>query len=116
MNDNKLPKTFTERLFSSLDTYSKGFDGRNISAMMVVTTSVAIGWLYGISLFLGRGIFDFNGVLLVGVLLFFGAVYLAIINGEQLKDIMTSKNSTTIIEKHKEEPENDNSENKDVQQ
>ena len=93
---------FIERLLNSLDTYTKGFDGRKIGAMAVITTAVMIGLLYGVSIVTGKEIFDFNGVLLVAVLLFFGAVYLAIIDGTQFENILTSKNVTTVIEKHGE--------------
>ena len=104
MNKNNNPqiinKPILERFLSSLDTYSKCFDGRKLSAMGVISTAMIISVSYAYCLISGRFVFDMYGVFLVIGLLLFGALYLSIIDGEQLENILTSKNSTTVIEKH----------------
>jgi hypothetical protein len=99
-NSPQINKGFIERLLSSLDTYSKGFDGRKLSAMGVISTAMVISISYAYCLISGRFVFDMYGVFLVLALLLFGALYLSIIDGEQLENILTSKNSTTVIERH----------------
>ncbi len=104
MNKNNNPqiinKGIVERFLSSLDTYSKGFDGRKLSAFGVISTAMSIGITYAYCLITGRFVFDVYGVFLVLALLLFGALYLSIIDGEQLEHILTSKNSTTVLERH----------------
>lgn len=99
-NPQIINKPILERFLSSLDTYSKGFDGRKLSAMGVISTAMSIGITYAYCLIIGKFVFDIYGVFLVIGLLLFGALYLSIIDGEQLENILTSKNTTTVIEKH----------------
>lgn len=99
-NSPQINKGFIERLLSSLDTYSKGFDGRKLSALGVISTAMIVALSYAYCLITGRFVFDMYGVFLVLALLLFGALYLSIIDGEQLENILTSKNSTTVIERH----------------
>ena len=82
-----------------------GFDSRKISGFGVISTAISIGVVYSYSLYHCNDSqtcsLSWEGVLLVGVLLTFGALYLMILNPEQIEKILS------IIYGNKDEPKED---------
>lgn len=73
----------------SFDTEKRGFSGRKLSAFITILSAVSIPIAYTYQLVIKNDQLTYTGVLMYGVGLLFGAVYLSIINGQQLENILT---------------------------
>ena len=89
LNNSWVVKLLKKFVFSFDITTKDSFDGRKLSAFGVITTAIAIGFSY-MYVVIERKELDWYGVALVVIYLIFGAVYLSIIDGEQLTEIITS--------------------------
>jgi hypothetical protein len=86
-------KDFFDNLVKSLNTKEEGFSGRKLSAWGTTSTAIALGGSYIYGVVMEKVQFDWIGVALVAIYLFFTVIFLAIINGQQLTDIINNYNN-----------------------
>lgn len=92
---------FTEFFHSFDNKDGVGFDERKMSGFGVIVTAILIGMLYAYDMYKCANPLTWEGVMLVGVYLTFGALYLMILNPKQIERILSiiyNKQQTTITE------------------
>ncbi len=84
-----LGKFLKEFYHSFNDKDGTGFDERKMSGFSVIITSIIIGLIYAYDMYKCNNPLSWEGVLLVGVYLTFGALYLMILNPKQIERILS---------------------------
>jgi hypothetical protein len=107
---------FLKEFYQSFnDKDGTGFDERKMSGFSVIMTAIVIGLVYAYDMYKCGNPLSWEGVILVGVFLTFGALYLMILNPKQIERILSiiygAKNNQHNTQDNKSDVEQEGSVN-----